>query len=205
MARASGPLLITDPDLAAEVRARVAREQPDRVTEVWDGVEVMSPLARIDHQDIASWLVTIYTGMIDRRRGERCYAGINVTDQPKARWKKNYRCPDVVVVRDGCPAIHRGSHMCGGPDVVVEVLSPSEDPTQKFAFYANVAVRELMVVDLREQSIELFQPQNGVMTMISKTDATGGVAQSTVLPVEFSYAGGTLVATHTGTGQTWTF
>ncbi|MGL4419847.1 MAG: Uma2 family endonuclease [Gemmataceae bacterium] len=194
------PILITDPHLEKSIR-----EQPDRVSEVWDGVEVMSPVARFSHLRFVGWLIRVYGTMIRDESGEVVMPGTNLTDQPAESWEENYRVPDVIVLLEGNPTKIRDTHICGGPDVVVEVLSPSEDPTQKFAFYANVAVRELMVVDLAQQTVELFQPQNGVMTLISKTDATGGVVQSTVLPVEFSYAGGTLVATHTGTGQTWTF
>ncbi|MGL4419849.1 MAG: Uma2 family endonuclease, partial [Gemmataceae bacterium] len=178
------PILITDPYLEKSIREQVAREQPDRVSEVWDGVEVMSPLARFEHQSLSGWLGGIFLNMIDHQRGDRCLPGANITDQPPEHWLSNYRIPDVLVMLEGGFAQERDTHIFGGPDLVVEVLSPGEDPTLKFDFYAAISVRELLIVDLAERIIEIFSPVKGKMKLIGRSDQTGGVARSTVLPVE---------------------
>ena len=200
------PILIRDPDLEEAFRARLAVEQPDRVSEVWDGVEIMSPLARIEHQALLLWLGAVLLAQIDRSRGDRCTAGGNVSDTPGSRWVDNYRIPDIIVALAGGVAIHRGTHWLGGPDLVVEILSPAEDPALKFDFYASVGCRELMVVDLQPLAVELYCPANGTMILAGRADAAGGIATSVVLPLTYRVvAGPQLEVSHTGTGQTWIF
>jgi Uma2 family endonuclease len=52
----------------------------------------------------------------------------------------------------------------GVPDLVVEVLSPSnwlDDRRTKFALYAEIGVREYWIVDPDERTVEVFSLQEG--------------------------------------------
>jgi Uma2 family endonuclease len=63
--------------------------------------------------------------------------------------------PDVVVALAGGQAKDCGTHWCSGPDFVVEIRSPSEDPRDKLDFYAAVGTREVLVIDRDPWALEL--------------------------------------------------
>jgi Uma2 family endonuclease len=177
--------VIIDP---AELR-RLIRERRecggDRYDEVWDGVYVMSPLADNQHQQLA----TKFAGAIDQAMGDReevqVFAGTNVSDRDQ-RWKRNFRCPDVAVFLPGNPAQDRGSHWFGGPDFAVEIISPYDRSRKKFAFYAKVNVRELLLVARRPWCLELYRLRDGKYELVGKSDAEQpAVLASEVLPLTF--------------------
>ena len=106
----------------------------------------------------------------DRRpcRSVAVFPGVNVSDR-EVKWTKNYRCPDVAVFLPGNPAKDRGTHWFGGPDFAVEVISPTTGPGKKFAFYAKVGVRELLLVDRKPWALELYRLQDGVLKLVGKS------------------------------------
>jgi len=59
----------------------------------------------------------------------------------------------------------------GVPDMVVEVLSPSnwlDDRRTKFALYAEMGVREYWIVDPDERTVEVFSLQEGRYALIGR-------------------------------------
>src|SRR4051794_30367769 len=128
--------------------ARRRRFGGDRFDEVWNGVYVLSPDADNQHQKLSSRLVAV----IDRALGDpdriHVLGGSNITDRSE-EWTTNYRVPDVAVFLPGNPAQDRGTHWLGGPDLAVEILSRGDRSRKKFAFYARIGVRELMLIDRR--------------------------------------------------------
>lgn len=191
--------------------ARLIRERRrcggDRYDEVWDGVYVMSPSADNEHQELAGKLaMAIAAGAGDEEA--RVFPGCNVSSRQN-RWKRNYRCPDVAVVLPGNPAEDRGTHWYGGPDFVVEVLSPFDRSREKFDFYAKVGVRELMLVARRPWSLELYRRADKVWKPIgtSELGAESTTLKSAVLPLEFRLVPGPsrprIQITQTETGDRW--
>jgi len=141
----------------------------DRFDEVWDGVYVMSPLADNVHQDLGGGIAA---GIMVLLRGEtvaRVQPGANVSDQDED-WTKNYRCPDVLVFLAGNPAQDRDTHWLGGPDFAVEILSKGDRARKKFAFYARVGVRELLLVDRRPWRLELYRLAGGEYEQVGTSD-----------------------------------
>ena len=49
------------------------------------------------------------------------------------------------------------SHICGPADFLVEIISPGDKSRDKLAFYAELGVRELLVVDRYPWSLELYR------------------------------------------------
>ncbi len=180
----------------------------DRYDEVWDGVYVMSPEADNHHQRLASKL----TGVIDQALGGGeeidVLAGTNVSDRSDD-WTQNYRVPDVAVFLPGNPAEDRESHWLGGPDFAVEVISPDDQSREKFDFYAQVGVRELMLIDRRPWCLELHRWEDDHWVLVGKSDLTRQLAalSSAVLPLTFRLVPGKrrprVEVTRTTDAQTW--
>jgi Uma2 family endonuclease len=84
------------------------------------------------------------------------YPSINISDRPD-RWRKNFRCPDAAVFLPGNPAENRGAYWLGGPDFLIEILSPGDRARRKLPFYAKVGVREALIVDRNPWRLELHR------------------------------------------------
>ncbi len=162
----------------------------DRYDEVWDGVYVMSPLANLEHQGFAFRLASIIQEALTRDSPAVVLAGANVSDR-EAGWAKNYRVPDVTVTFPGGRAKECGTHYCGGPDFLVEIVSQDDRSREKFDFYARIGVRELLLVDRYPWSLELYRLVAGVLALVGKSDLSNPAALSSeVLPLSFRLVAG---------------
>lgn len=161
----------------------------DRYDEVWNGTYVMSPLADIEHQELATDLAAAIKQVL-LIRPSRVIAGTNVSDRAP-RWRKNYRCPDGAVFLPGNPAEHRKSHWFGGPDFAVEILSKGDLSRKKFDFYASVQVQELMLIDRNPWQIELYRRRESDWDLVG-TSTLENVLEvaSWTLRIDFRLLGG---------------
>jgi Uma2 family endonuclease len=147
---------------------------------------MMAPLANDEHQEIQTKLVAIFQGIVGWSDMGVVRAGVNVSDR-NAGWQHNYRCPDVAVFLQGTSARNCGTHWMGGSDFAVEILSPNDRAREKLGFYAQVGVRELLMIDRDPWSVELYRLDAGPQSLVA--DAKGGVRTSAVLPVTFELEG----------------
>jgi Uma2 family endonuclease len=173
--------------------------------EVWDGLLVLYPLPDNEHQEIKSQLL-LPLAATDNRGALRL--GVNISDR-REDWMTNFRCPDLVAYLPDNPATNHDTHWLGGPDFLVEIVSPGEDPRQKLDFYAKVKTREVLIVDRDPWVVELYRFKRGKMVLVGKSDATKpAVLTSTALPLTFQMQPGTprptILISHTATKQTWT-
>lgn len=199
-------LILPKDDLKRLIRER-RRFGGDRYDEVWDGVYVMSPIANNEHMEIVTRLSAAFLASLAERPRDRVLAGCNVSDQPE-NWSKNYRVPDVAVFLPGNPAEDRDTHWLGGPDLAVEILSPGDHARKKFDFYAQVGVRELLLVDRRPWRLELYRRDDGPWTTVGQSEIDNpATLASTVLPLTFRLIPGPkrpqVEVTRTTDGQTW--
>lgn len=128
----------------------------DRFDEVWDGVYVVGPVRDNEHQLVISDLALAIGRVLDDPETARIYAGVNVSDRATG-WKKNYRIPDIAVYLPDNPALDRKTHWLGGPDFAAEVITPADQTRKKLGFYAEVGVREILLVDRRPWRLELYR------------------------------------------------
>lgn len=201
-------VMILDPYEARKYRAEREATYPESRDEVWEGVLVVPPMPNNEHQILVSKLTTTFSAVIDWDGGDTAVPGANVSDRD-ADWKQNYRDPDVLVYLADNPAKNSGSHWVGGPDILVEIASPGQDPRAKNDFYAQVGTREVLIVDRYPWALELYRLAAGKLDLIGRADlANPAVLSSAVLPLTFQLRDGTprptVVVTHTATGQTWT-
>jgi Uma2 family endonuclease len=178
------PTLILDPHIEKHIRAQRAEWGIDRYDEVWDGTYLITPPKDIEHSELqANFVWTLSESLTSTET--IVYPGVNVSDQT-VDWTKNYRCPDVAVILPGSAAIERDAYYLGGPDFVVEIISPYDRSREKFDFYTKVGVRELLLVDRNPWALELYRLRDGKLHSVgqSRLDQPD-VLQSTVLPLTF--------------------
>jgi Uma2 family endonuclease len=92
--------------------------------------------------------------------------------------------PDVIFVAKDRLEIVKAERVEGAPDIIVEVLSPSNwivDRRDKFRIYAKAGVREYWIVDPKPRTIELYFLRGGAYELIGKY-SVGETVRSEVLP-----------------------
>jgi Uma2 family endonuclease len=198
--------LVLDPLLEDQLKRERARTGADRYDEVWDGVNVMSPIANNEHQYLATYLAMAIGAGIRTPDVGTVFQGCNVSDQ-EADWTRNYRVPDVAVFLKGNLAQDRESYWCGGPDFAVEIVSPNDRSREKFDFYFIVGVRELLILDRKPWQLELYRNEGTELALIGRcTPAKSKSLNSAVIPFGFSLAAGRprpkVLVTRTADGHT---
>jgi Uma2 family endonuclease len=151
----------------------------------------MAPLPNDDHQEIQTRSVVMLQEALGWDSPAKIRAGVNVSDRHKD-WTSNYRDPDVVVYLPGNPAKNFGTHWQGGPDFLVEIISPFDRSREKLPFYAKVGVREVLVIDRDPWSLELYVrgKRQTSMRLEAKTKLKGPPLRSSVLPLTFALVAG---------------
>jgi Uma2 family endonuclease len=153
--------------------------------EVWDGVLVMSPIANVEHQDLAFRLAWAFQTILGWRSSARIFPGINLSDRIEG-WLQNYRIPDVAVYLEESKAINCGTHWCGGPDLGVEIVSDDDRSLEKLPFYAKVNTRELLIVDRNPWCLSLYRLRDGEMVLVGQSTLDSPTELiSAVLPLSF--------------------
>ncbi|MEX2175167.1 MAG: Uma2 family endonuclease [Pirellulaceae bacterium] len=177
--------LITDRLLEERLIAQRQATGADRFDEVWDGVYIMSPLANMEHQRIATQFVSVLVQAMKRDPSAEVIGPINVSDR-ELDWTHNYRIPDAVVILPGCPAKDCETHLCGGPDFVAEIVSEGDRTYEKFGFYAAIGVREFLIIDRDPWQLEIYsRGEQGFQLHARGTLADGNAVASQILPLAF--------------------
>lgn len=177
-------VLVTDPDLEQRLKAQRQQSDSDRYDEVWEGVYMMAPLPNDEHQDIQAEFLIVLRDALGRKAKIR--AGVNVSDR-EDDWEFNYRGPDVVVFLPGNPAKNFQAHWRGGPDFLVEIISPFDNSRKKLPFYGKVNVREALFIDRKPWQLELYHPGplGEPMKLAGQSGIDGPPLASSVLPLSF--------------------
>lgn len=166
--------LITYQDYLAgpEIKAR---------KEIVDGVLIMFSGPFRPHQIVSTRIfVPIYMLVTEHEMGEVLYAPMDVIIQ---REPLRVRQPDILFTSNERAGI-LGDRIEGGPDLVVEVLSPSNTRAHiesKLADYASVSVRECWIVSTTERNFEVLRQESGQWRRAGVYGA-GDHLESVVLP-----------------------
>ena len=198
---------ITDPAWIRTLKADREATGFDRRDEMWDGIYVMSPTANLEHQVFAQELWLVFREILPHAGGGIAYNVLNVSDRVEG-WMENYREPDVGVYLATNPARHCKTHMCGGPDFAVEILSDGDLARKKLDFYAKVNTRELLLLDRDPWALELYRLTDGQLRLVGvSTPDKPDVLTSEVLPLTFRLVPGegrpTLELRRLDGGQAW--
>jgi Uma2 family endonuclease len=133
-----------------------AMPQDGKRYELLEGEVYMSPSPRVKHQKVLGKLFRALAGFVeDRDLGEVFVAPLDVVLDDQ-----NVVQPDVLFVGRGKSQAITPLFINGPPDLVVEVLSPSNadfDLTTKRRAYAVAGVPEVWYVDPRDDSVEILR------------------------------------------------
>jgi Uma2 family endonuclease len=147
--------------------------------ELIDGVLVVPPSPIPIHARLVSRLMRrIGDNLHPRNRGDFLFTApldVRLTDFRALQ-------PDLLYINPDRPPIITASYVDGAPDLVVEVLSPSNrrhDQVTKFGFYAEAGVRECWIVDPERESLTVYALGDG---RFNEVPNEAGVARSGVLP-----------------------
>jgi Uma2 family endonuclease len=149
--------------------------------EVIDGVLHMSPPPRTQHQRASFRLARKLGNFVEEQHlGEVLVApiGVRLPNQPVPLQ------PDVLFIRTDRLDIIEEDYVEGAPDLVMEILSPSNwlyDRGEKMQAYQNGGVAEYWIVDPRATTIEVYLLEQGVYLLVGKY-GPGEAAQSQILP-----------------------
>jgi Uma2 family endonuclease len=148
--------------------------------EVIDGELFVTPAPSIAHQTVALNLA-MPLRQYAAGHGGRVFAGpvdVRLPTQPVPLQ------PDLVYVSKDRSGIIGTQEVAGVPDLVVEILSPSNwpyDRTQKLAVYRAAGIPEYWIVDYREKSVEVLVFEDGEYVLASQW-GPGSTLTSRVLP-----------------------
>ena len=177
--------LITDPGLQQQLLAERVEWGGDIFDEVWEGTYIMTPSPNLEHQDISTGLVTVFRVAIDWPGLGKVYHVVNVSDREQG-WKRNYRVPDIAVALNGTQVRFCDTHFCGGPDLVVEIVSPYDLSRDKLKFYGTVGVREVMLIDRDPWCLELYRLDEDELRLFGKSRLDEpALLSSAVVPLSF--------------------
>ena len=177
--------------------------------EVWDGVTYIMPDPNNEHQDIAGFFYGVFWTLFGLKSGYRVQGTPNLSDRIEG-WKDNFRNPDMAFFSPDCAAEDHGPFWYGGPDFLLEIVSPYDMSRDKLPFYESIETREVLILDRDPWQLELYQLRRGKLRSAGIVRAGDGKAlTSNVVPLRFALIRGRprpkIRITHTESNQEWTF
>jgi Uma2 family endonuclease len=148
--------------------------------EVLNGELYMTPPPAIQHQFASANLFSALRDFVQRHSlGYVLYApcGVYLPTHPVPVQ------PDILFIHAERRGIIGAEYIEGAPDLVVEVLSPSNwlyDRREKFQAYQKAGVPEYWIVDYRARTIDVFFLEKGTYTLLDQYGA-GEIARSRIL------------------------
>jgi Uma2 family endonuclease len=156
--------------------------------EIIDGDHFMSPSPSIKHQRVSRNLESIIDFFLKKEKmGERMG---EIFDAPCDVILSDYDIvvPDLVYVSKERKSIITEANIQGGPDLIVEILSPSYrnyDRVLKKDLYEAFGVKEYWIIDLDEDAVEVYRlslssrkflaPEVYTRSQVLKTEVIPGI------------------------------
>lgn len=128
----------------------------DRNLELVEGVMIEKMAAQLEHEKLFAWLLTVLNSYVRRRD-----LGI-VLGSRTAVEIHNYggRLPDLLFVRRDRQAIVQDRAVYGAPDLVIEIVSPNDRPSDLIALeteYRALGVPEILFIDLPRATVRVLR------------------------------------------------
>lgn len=200
--------LVTDPSLSARLIAQRRAHGADAFDEVWDGVYVMAAAPNDEHQSIATRMARALVEAIEDAGLGQVRNTINLA-RDAAHWDVDYRVPDLAVFLLGSTAVCHGAFWTGGPDLLIEIVSPYDRTREKLEFYEAIGVRELLIIDRDPWQLELLREAGGKLTSVGvATLKQRNRVATSVAGLSFGLAAGRerpeIVVVRANDGRRWT-
>lgn len=151
-------------------------ESPDM--ELVDGVMVEQMAAQLDHEKLFGWLLGILSSYV-RHKGLGIVLGSRTAVEISAF---GGRLPDILFVRQEHMDIVRQKAVYGAPDLVIEIVSPNDRPSDIIALetdYRSIAVPEIWFIDPSKRRIRALRKRPDGY---AEEALTTGMLRSEVIP-----------------------
>ena len=158
--------VIHDTLVEERLKAERAASGADRHDEVWENVYMMAPMPNCEHQVLVGRFTRVLGEVVSDAGSGDVLPGVNVSDRVDG-WETNYRVPDVAVFLKTTRAVNHEQFWCGGPDFVVEIVSPQDQTREKLGFYGAIGTRELLVVDRDPWQLQLYRHDGSVLALVA--------------------------------------
>ncbi len=176
-------------EVSSELLARRRELGLDRRDEVWEEELHMVPPPAWGHQSLNQELAVFFGVHWEALGLGRTAAEVGVK-RPGARpapelgvdVPSDFRVPDRVFLLPERYDRIQGGWIVGGPDVVLEIVSPGDESRQKLGFYLSVGVREAIFVSRDTLEVEILSATAAGWAEV-RPDAAGW-ARSAVLRTE---------------------
>ena len=147
--------------------------------ELSEGRLIMPPHPTRSHQAaVLELAVRLRTFVRERDLGE-----VHIAPLPVRLWPGKIREPDILFLSKEY-ADRAGEKVYGVPDLVVEVVSPSTEKTdrvEKFAEYAKAGVKEYWLAGPDGKTVEIYGLRDGQYILLGKYNSSQ-IASSEILP-----------------------
>ena len=161
------------PRVAPELLERRRQIGADQWDELWEGVLHVPPAPNADHQSLEGDLEVFLKMRWARPNGCKVLHQINVAPRSSGTkgWPHNYRIPDLVLLTPERFHIDKNAYFEGGPNAVVEIRSPGDACEEKLAFYAEIGVDEVWIIDRDTREPEIYDLASGAYRRRRADDA----------------------------------
>lgn len=170
-------VLLEVPEAMLAERRRLGLDGRD---EMWNRVLHMVPPPGGPHQRLGTQLIRVLGPLAERQGLTPSY------ETGLFRTADDYRVPDQLYCRPEQQS-ERGAE---GAELVVEIRSEGDETYEKIGFYAELGVREMLIVHPEGRWVELLRSVGG--RLLPVTADTEGVMRSDVLEVQFAPVEGQL-------------
>jgi len=153
--------------------------------EVWDGVTYIMPDPNNEHQRISAFFIGVFQACFGFTEIGDVEISPNLSDRI-AKWEKNFRNPDLAYFSATNTAQDRGTFWYGGPDFLLEIVSPADMCRDKLPFYASIGTKEVLILDRDPWKLELYQLKRGRLRLTDVASPGHAKALSSgVVPLTF--------------------
>ena len=177
--------------------------------EVWEGVTYITPEPNNEHHDLAGFFLTVFNLLFGLRRIGRVEGTPNLSDRVEnSKW--NFRNPDMAYFAADTEAEDHDTFWFGGPEFLLEIISPDDMSRDKLPFYASIGTKEVLILDRDPWQLELYQLRRGKLRLAGTIrPGDGKPLVSNVVPLTFTLLRGRprpkIRIAHAETEQKWTF
>ena len=154
-------LMLDAPQAMLDERRRLGHDVRD---EMWDRVLHMVPPPGGPHQQLSTRFVLV-VGPLAQRAGFEPLMETGIF-----RSSDDYRVPDQLY----CRPDHLSDRGAEGAELVVEVRSARDETYDKAPWYAQMGVREMLVLHPHDRRVELFRALGGQLVPV-QPGADGGL------------------------------
>ena len=140
--------------------ARFLEMAEGRWMELVDGIVVEKPMVQLDHELCSGWLYRVIGDYVEEHKMGRMLSSRIMVQTNEF----GGRMPDLLFVRQERLSIVQQKAVYGAPDLVIEIVSPNDRPSDLRALeadYLRLGVAELVFIELRKQEIRLLRKRDG--------------------------------------------